>query len=277
MYLVANHFQLLGMNASWQFREAGHRKGPCDGVEGFSMRLPDLAVKRQTAVIQSAENYFNWGKSLTNSLTKYVFVPIEECDKAYNELLAINVKPIKGTLEVHSVFPAGNNEVFVKQTSCFCKECFSNGEFMAKCEGWIKHKIVSQSDLSNENEIQIEIQDEMEIIDELPECVEPMASFAENDFVAAVYNNYWYIGKIVKYDPSDDELPFNVSFMEHGKGKICPTFKWPNKDDSIWISAKDILCSVDTPTPFGSRKMYKLGESDISAVMEKFENIKKRK
>lgn len=277
MYLVANHFQLLGMNASWQFWEAGHGKGPCDGVGGSSKRLADLAVKRQTAVIQSAEDYFNWGKSLTNSQTKYVFVPKEECDKAYNELLAINVKPIKGTLEVHSVFPAGNNEVFVKQTSCFCEECFSNGEFMAKCEGWIKHKIVSQSDLSNENEIQIEIQDETEIIDELPGSVEPMASFAENDFVAAVYNNYWYIGKIVKYDPSDDELPFNVSFMEHGKGKICPTFKWPSKDDSIWISAKDILCSVDTPTPFGSRKMYKLGESDISAVMEKFENIKKRK
>jgi hypothetical protein len=32
MYLVANHDKIFGMKASWQYWEAGHRKGPCDGV-----------------------------------------------------------------------------------------------------------------------------------------------------------------------------------------------------------------------------------------------------
>ncbi|WAR18386.1 hypothetical protein MAR_000224 [Mya arenaria] len=277
MYLVANHVRLFGLNASLQFWEAGHGKGPCDGVGVSSKRLADLAVKRQTAVIQSAEDYYNWGKSLANSQTKYAFVTKEECDEAYNELLAVNVKPIKGTLQLHGVFPVGNSEIFVKNTSCFCEECFTDGKFNASCDGWIKHTIVQQSGKTNETDMHTDIQNEPEVILDQEGRLESRSSFIENEFVAAIYNDYWYIGKVVKYDPSDDELPLQVSFMEHGKGKVCPTFKWPSKYDSIWMSSDDMLCSVGEPMSFGSRKMYKVAESDINKAMQLFDQFHKRK
>ncbi|WAR06284.1 LOW QUALITY PROTEIN: hypothetical protein MAR_021653, partial [Mya arenaria] len=238
MYLVANHVRLWFKRIFW---EAGHGKGPCDGVGGSSKRLADLAVKRQTAVIQSAEDYYNWGKSLANSQTKYAFVTKEECDEAYNELLAVNVKPIK--------------------------ECFTDGKFNASCDGWIKHTIVQQSGKTNETDMHTDIQNEPEVI----------LDQARRVVSRPIYNDYWYIGKVVKYDPSDDELPLQVSFMEHGKGKVCPTFKWPNKDDSIMMSSDDMLCSVGEPMPFGSRKMYKVAESDINTAMPLFDQFHKRK
>ncbi|WAR22114.1 hypothetical protein MAR_016088, partial [Mya arenaria] len=151
--------------------------------------------------------------------TKYAFVTKEECDEAYNKLLAVNVKPIKGTLQLHSVFPVGNNEIFVKNTSCLCEECFTDGKFNASCDGWIKHTIVQQSGKTNETDMHTDIQNEPEVILDQARRLESRSSFTGNEFDAAIYNDYWYIGKVVKYDPSDDELPLQVSFMEHGKGK----------------------------------------------------------
>ncbi|XP_052815115.1 uncharacterized protein LOC128242114 [Mya arenaria] len=152
-----------------------------------------------------------------------------------------------------------------------------DGKFNASCDGWIKHTIVQQSGKTNETDMHTDIQNEPEVILDQEERLESRSSFIENEFVAAIYNDYWYIGKVVKYDPSDDELPLQVSYMEHGKGKLCPTFKWPNKDDSIWMSSDDILCSVGEPMPFGSRKMYKVAESDINTAMQLFDQFHKRK
>jgi hypothetical protein len=114
MYLVANHDKIFGMKASWQYWEAGHGKGPCDGVGGTSKRLADLAVKRQVAVIQSAEDYFHWGETIDKSQIKYVFVPKIGCDQAQLELSAWNIKPIKGTLEIHSVVQLKTAEIAQK-------------------------------------------------------------------------------------------------------------------------------------------------------------------
>ena len=32
-HIIANHLQLFGAKGSWQYLEAGHGKGPCDGKE----------------------------------------------------------------------------------------------------------------------------------------------------------------------------------------------------------------------------------------------------
>jgi len=139
MYVVANHDTLFGTAASWQYWEAGHGKGPCDGVGGASKRQADLAVKRHSAVIQTAREYYNWGKSETGSYTRYVFVPKAECEFALDELSKLNIKPVKGTMEIHSVVKIGQGEFAVRSTSCFCDQCFENGKFTVLCSGWTKH------------------------------------------------------------------------------------------------------------------------------------------
>lgn len=94
---MANHQDIFGLVASWQYWEAGHGKGPCDGVGGTSKRLADLAVKRQIAVIQSAEDYFHWSDSAENSQIKYIFVPKKEWDQSQAQLSSLS---IKGTLDL---------------------------------------------------------------------------------------------------------------------------------------------------------------------------------
>lgn len=59
--IVAQHDTIFpGIKASWLYFEAGHGKGPCDG--GAAKRLADMAVKRHSVIIQSADEFYKWGK-----------------------------------------------------------------------------------------------------------------------------------------------------------------------------------------------------------------------
>ena len=61
------------------------------------------------------------------------------------------------------------------------------------------------------------------------------------DFVAAVYTDdeKWSIGKISEVDEDQEEA--EVSFMiTQRKDK----YKWPLKQDIIWVSFKNILCEI---------------------------------
>lgn len=73
--IVAQHDTIFpGIRASWLYFEAGHGKGPCDGVGGTAKRLADMAVKRHSAIIQSADDFYQWGKSQENSSLKYIII-----------------------------------------------------------------------------------------------------------------------------------------------------------------------------------------------------------
>lgn len=57
-HLVANHQETFGIDAKWNFFEAGHGKGPCDGLGGSTKRLADEAVKSGKVIIQDANDFF---------------------------------------------------------------------------------------------------------------------------------------------------------------------------------------------------------------------------
>ena len=56
-HTVANHQELYGMLAVWNYFESGHGKGPCDGLGGTVKRLADDAVRQGKAVIQDAKDF----------------------------------------------------------------------------------------------------------------------------------------------------------------------------------------------------------------------------
>ena len=58
-YIVSRHKSLFDVSASWNYFEAGHRKGPCDGVGGLVKRMADKAVKQQKVVIEDAQDFFS--------------------------------------------------------------------------------------------------------------------------------------------------------------------------------------------------------------------------
>ena len=64
----------------------------------------------------------------------------------------LNIMPVKGTMSVHSVVSLGPNSIAVRETSCYCDDCFKDGTFHAKCNGWYRHTFSesSRSDLEND-------------------------------------------------------------------------------------------------------------------------------
>ena len=76
--------KLFGMSATWNYFEAGHGKGPCDGVGGTSKRMADQATKHNIR-IQSTGDFYAWASSM-ESLVEYKFVGKEYCEKIADEL-----------------------------------------------------------------------------------------------------------------------------------------------------------------------------------------------
>ena len=52
---------MFHITADWLYFEAGHGKGPCDGVDGVSKKRAEQAIKeKQDTIIDCAEDYFKW-------------------------------------------------------------------------------------------------------------------------------------------------------------------------------------------------------------------------
>ena len=61
-YLLSRHKELFDVTASWNYFEAGHGKGPCDGVGGCGKRMADEAVRQQKANIQDASEKVQYNR-----------------------------------------------------------------------------------------------------------------------------------------------------------------------------------------------------------------------
>jgi hypothetical protein len=89
------------------------------------------------------------------------------------------------------------------------------------------------------------------------------------DYIIAIYENKWYVGKFVNTDLEDENGFMYVSFMEKGK-KMS---QWPRNKDIIWYI--DIKLKLRTPIPSGkSERMYKL-ESDEWVKISNFDNMQR--
>ncbi|XP_041456271.1 uncharacterized protein LOC121408727 [Lytechinus variegatus] len=126
--LVGDHSIVFpGVRAQWNFFEAGHGKGPCDGIGGTVKRMADNAVKRK-AVIQDAKDFFTWATQghgcETNSKIEYFFVTKEECSSSSEFITQQwgSVKSFTGTLQVHAVI-GKDKGVLLRNVSCYCTKC----------------------------------------------------------------------------------------------------------------------------------------------------------
>ena len=64
-HTIANHQSIYGFPATWNYFEAGHGKGPCDGVGGITKRIADAAVNSGKYVIEDAEDFYSWASKST--------------------------------------------------------------------------------------------------------------------------------------------------------------------------------------------------------------------
>ena len=124
---VANHKDLFGIGARWDYFESGHGKGPCDGIGGSVKRMAEQAGKHGTPMAD-ADDFFKWA-SETCGAVNYTWIGQEEYDLAQKEvnMLQAQIAAVKGTGKLHAVRRGCDaHHVLWRDTSCNCiPECGS--------------------------------------------------------------------------------------------------------------------------------------------------------
>ena len=135
--ILSKHTLLFGgLEATWTYFEAGHGKGPCDGIGAVAKRNADYAVKRNFK-IKDAQAFADQGNS-NSEVVFYSCVPVGDVKSAREQVLRL-VAPesLIGTLQFHAVVPAVHCEtVAVRTTSCFGECCWKGGVSVRQCDGW---------------------------------------------------------------------------------------------------------------------------------------------
>lgn len=137
--LVSKHTAVYGIRARWNYFESGHGKGPCDGLGGTIKRMADEAVKRGAIMIQDPKEFFDWSINSNMKEVKFLFVEKTECKKKLEEISRMKLKPVKGTMKLHTVaYDSVNAELCFRETSCYCETCLK-GDL---CDSWNRQTMV---------------------------------------------------------------------------------------------------------------------------------------
>ena len=124
--IISCHKEYFGVTASSDFMEAGHGKGPCDPIGDVAKQKADRAVKNGKYVIQDAIDFFDWAKQDTSAIAfSYVSIEDYEISEKFLKAACQDLQAVKGTMKVHAIFSGKANSIWVCDTSCFCKNCFS--------------------------------------------------------------------------------------------------------------------------------------------------------
>ena len=106
---MANHEEIHGTKAVWNYFETGHGKGPCDGLGGTCKRLARQAVSK--VLIQDAEGFYDWAarSSMTTVTFKHVFSP--RCSESQARAKEKSLQAINGTMKVNAVVALGQSKL----------------------------------------------------------------------------------------------------------------------------------------------------------------------
>ena len=257
--IISCHEEFFSVKASWNYVEADHGKGPCDPNGGTTKQKADIGVKNDKAVIQDAMDFFTWAKeSQGQSAIEFFFISTHDYQTSSLFLSTVcqNVKTIVGTMKVHAVLPEETYKIWVRATSCFGDCGFKRGiQKNTMCEGW--RLVDVRAEQNNDGKVNEENNDKVI----LPE---------KGDYVAAVYDNRVYVGRVIEVDETDA----NITFFEHmGEISTNTVFREPRRRDEVWVENINILCVVPEPTE--TKCGRKFNESIIATIREQMNVWKK--
>ncbi|XP_048577462.1 uncharacterized protein LOC125559795 [Nematostella vectensis] len=220
--IVANHKEEFVVPVRWNYFEAGHGKGPCDGVGGAAKRMADEAVRSGKVVIDDAHSFFVWATEYQSSVT-YIYYSTDDLKMASARLDKYNgTQTVPGTMSMHAICAVDRHTVLTRVTSCYCPDCLSSPKD-SHC-AWEAAMLTPPSALSLRNELALKV----------------------DDFVAAAYEGDWYVGKVQQIDQEDGEAL--VTFMSRSGTTLQSfSFTWPAREYVIWIKRDMILCVIEPP------------------------------
>lgn len=134
----------FGFSTEKHFFGSRHGKGPCDREIGVLKKQVRLAVNARRAEVSNAFDLYEYGRqNLTrpkvgsddhvHAKRKFLYVASGEINRDRNE--RVNVIPLKGTHQLHSVCGVKPFIVRSRELSCFCENCTNNR--YDQCE-WLK-------------------------------------------------------------------------------------------------------------------------------------------
>lgn len=200
---------LFGIKARWNYFEAGHGKGPCDDIGGTCKRMAAQAIKQGKTTIQDGRDFYKWARQNEKSI-EYHFYTHKDYDEATLYLSKMTTKPLKGTMKLHAVKTTGDGKISIRDTSCYCLGCL---HWSTPCQGWTERSLVEPVKTINDVESDHEIiqpsstDDAPESDNVVPNNLEIVPPFIPTvgEFVAATYDNHWYVGRVLEVDATDSD------------------------------------------------------------------------
>jgi hypothetical protein len=196
----------------------------------------------------------------------FMYVSQSDCQEKANDVNTWNVKPVKGTMKIHTVVGKGKNMIMTSTVSCYCTDCLCDNQERCKLNSWTSQTLNSlenvtcTDDANNMQKPQPELPVERLFGDDRESIVLEL-DLCAGDFVAARYDRNIYIGKVVECDNEDGEV--EITFMQN----VRKLLQWPKHEDKIWVDRDNVICKVSEPMPTGkSKRMFKLDESDWQKI-----------
>jgi len=236
------HATDFGLSAEWHFFATSHGKSVCDGIGGTVKRLATRASLQQisTSHILTPEQLFSWAQSNISGIHVF-FVPVSDVELNRAKLSARFElsKTIPGTRSHHSFIPVNSCELRISRIS-----------------GENNSTIVRANDMAPE---------------ETATDFHGQQNLQPGQYVAAVYDNSWYLGNVVEVSTEQEDI--FLDFMKP-KGPAI-SFSWPRRKDQCWVPRDHILVTtVDLTTATG--RQYKLSQEAEKTIFELFEFFLKR-
>ena len=127
---------MYNIKVTWNWLEAGHGKGPCDGVGGGLKTLADRLVKTSGAV-QNAEDFMEQ-VSVETKKVHLLYAGEKEVEASKTLMKSWSKKPVHGLMKAHqATFHRG--AIFIRPTSCYEECCLKeNGQLLPVDKEWVR-------------------------------------------------------------------------------------------------------------------------------------------
>ncbi|KAK9977123.1 hypothetical protein ABG768_018944 [Culter alburnus] len=221
---------------TWNFLEAGHGKGPADGV--------GAAIKRQADAIVAQGIDIPNGKVLYEKLrdqpssVQLMYVTEEEIERM-DSVLPEDLITIKGTMQIHQIVSTRPGDISWRVLSCFCSE-----PQICQCFG-LQH--VEQPGAQRAQ------RPESALGPPIPTLKSQDITLLHEGLIGSWcvvrYDGNPYTGLIQDVNSENGALVKTMSRI--GKNR----WYWPMNDDIIWYQPEDVLRLVPEPQPVTKRHM----------------------
>ena len=150
---------MFGIRITWNWLEAGHGKGPCDGVGGAIKGLADRTVKICGA-IQNVDEFIHYVQPRTEKV-KMLKGEKQTIDINTEMVEGWNSPGVKGITKMHQATVV-DSQLYLRKTSCY-KECCLSDDLRPQCSGWVKNGAATvDSDPSDSSGSDSECEEERE-------------------------------------------------------------------------------------------------------------------